>query len=1296
LATSATAQTTTTYEEQSKLIRAPRAFASIGTDLFGDRVNLSNGTLQFVQTDVSLPGNNALEVSIGRRFVTGSAIVGSRAFGLWDIDIPHLHGIFSHKDGWSASMSKEARCTDFGAPRPVLGSNNLSTWDAAEFWQGSFLYTPRGGDQQMLKRSSQFTRSPGNVTDYPVVTTNFWSISCLPSLANPTANGFTGEGFVAVSPDGISYRFDWMATYQARTLQKPYDSTSMAGSTGDTPGGTISPSSGDATSTDPLLSGATLEPAVASQALLVRDEVWIMPTLVTDRFGNWVRYTYDPANPGSLQRIESSDGRVLTLTYMTSGALNRIYTINHDTTSHGRRTWTYHYGSMDLDSVTLPDGSAWQFGNSDNINLAVAYGPKTCDDPNPIDKTPYRWSMTHPSGATGEFTVAGTVHGRSDVPRACDSGTQWVPSIPRYYYTKALTTKVISGPGLGTLTWNYDYGPVNASWAPCDTSCIHSKVVSVTDPAGKVTRHTFGIRYNVSDGRLEEVNEDNLRITSTNYQPFGAGPYPDYVGYDDDITSAGDGGINLRLAPVNKRVITQQGSTFTWTASAFDEFARPTKVNRYSSLNPGRIEQTEYSDNFPKWILGQVKKVTETNTLKVMQEKTFDPTLATVLSIRNFGKLQQSFTYYADGTIKTVADEKNPATTFSNYKRGIAQRIDYPDGSYETAVVNDLGKIASLTNEVNATHTFGYDVMGRLSSILYPTADTVAWNQTTLTFSPVASQEYDLVAGHWKQTVTTGTATEVSYLDALWRPVYVERYDSADIANTSRIVKHQYDFAGRTTFDSYPKRIGQSTTDGVHSEYDGLGRLKTRSSDSELGTLYEYSYYLDGFQKQVVDARGFYTYYAYQAFDQPVEDAITAISAPESVGVNITRDVFGKTKSITRSGAGLTLTRSYVYDNYERLCKTIEPETGATIQDYDLANNVSWRATGLSLLSTTTCDTTSAPTAKKTGFTYDSRNRLKDTAFGDGSAGIYRTYTLDGQPETISSNGTKWTYTYNKRRLLEGESLAYGSATYSIGRTYDANGSLSQLKYPVDNLMVAYNPNALGEPRQVGNYATGITYYPSGAIAGFTYGNGIVHTMSQNVRGLPEIAVDAGVLSEKYAYDKNANVASITDQIAPGTATRGMGYDGLNRLKTTTAANLWGTATYGYDTLDNLVSTSITGGPNARTSTHNIDRTTNRLASITGGPANFNFAYGYDAQGNITSRGAQTYQFDVANRMTAAPGRATYVYDGLGRRASVVGTDGVNRIQVYSQAGQLLYVAPSGGGGTKYIYLHNHQIAEVK
>lgn len=475
---------------------------------------------------------------------------------------------------------------------------------------------------------------------------------------------------------------------------------------------------------------------------------------------------------------------------------------------------------------------------------------------------------------------------------------------------------------------------------------------------------------------------------------------------------------------------------------------------------------------------------------------------------------------------------------------------------------------------------------------------------------------------------------------------------------------------------------------------DALGRPTGRATDSELGTLYDGYIYSNGFQKIFTDAKGNNTYYTFQVFDQPSEDAIATISMPEGVAVNINRDIFGKAQSITRSGAGLSLTRSYVYDGYERLCKTIEPETGATVQDYDAASNISWRATGLALPSASSCDIASVPTAKKTSFFYDSLNRLKDTSFGDGSPGINRTYTPDGLPDTVSSHVTRWTYRYNKRRLLEGENMWYAGSTYDVGRTYDVNGSPATLRYP-DNLTLAYNPNALGEPRQVGGYATGVTYHPNGAIAGFTYGNGIQRTMGQNLRGLPETAVDAGVLNDRYTYDKNANVEGITDQ-QQWLASRGMSYDGLNWLKTVTAPNLWGTATYGYDSLDNLVSTSITGGQNARNVAHNIDYSTNRLASITNGPVNFNFAYGYDGQGNITSRGGQTYQFDLANRMTAAPGRATYDYDGLGRRVSVVGTDGVNRLQFYSQAGQLLYVAQNGGVTTKYIYLHNHQIAEVK
>jgi RHS repeat-associated protein len=511
-----------------------------------------------------------------------------------------------------------------------------------------------------------------------------------------------------------------------------------------------------------------------------------------------------------------------------------------------------------------------------------------------------------------------------------------------------------------------------------------------------------------------------------------------------------------------------------------------------------------------------------------------------------------------------------------------------------------------------------------------------------------------------------------------------------------RIVKHQYDFNSRTTYESFPKRSYGEISDGVYHEYDALGRPTVTGTISELGTLYDgFDYGGGGFQKVYTDAKGNNSYYTYQAFDEPSDAAISTITAPEGVSVAIARDVFGKPTSITRSGAGVSATRSYVYDPNERLCKTIEPETGATVQTYDAANNVSWRAAGLSLPSTTSCDTASVLAAKKITYGYDTRNRLTSTSYGDGSPAITRTYTKDGLPDTITSNVSVWTNTYNKRRLNESETLAYGSTTYRIGRKYDANGSLSQLTYP-DNSTLDYNPNALGEPRQAGAYASAVAYHPNGAIKSFTYGNGIAHTMSQNVRGLPEWSEDVGILKDNYAYDKNANVASIGDW-REGISNRGLAYDGLNRLMQVNAPSLWGDAFYTYDAQDNLTSARVTAGGTARTTTHKINPATNLLDSITNSAgSSYNFVYGYDSQGNIIKRGAQSYAFDLANRMTGATGKATYAYDGLGHRISVVGTDGVNRVQVYSQGGQLLYVkATNTSTATKYVYLHNHVLAEV-
>jgi uncharacterized protein RhaS with RHS repeats len=107
---------------------------------------------------------------------------------------------------------------------------------------------------------------------------------------------------------------------------------------------------------------------------------------------------------------------------------------------------------------------------------------------------------------------------------------------------------------------------------------------------------------------------------------------------------------------------------------------------------------------------------------------------------------------------------------------------------------------------------------------------------------------------------------------------------------------------------------------------------------------------------------------------------------------------------------------------------------------------------------------------------------------------------------------------------------------FSLAYGYNANAHLSQLTYP-DNHVVSYAPDALGRATQVTGsgglgtaqtYASGITYYPGGAIAGFTYGNGVVHAMTQNARKLPGRSTDTlgafKVLDDTTVFDANGNV----------------------------------------------------------------------------------------------------------------------------------------------------------------------------
>ncbi len=1029
----AAASETSIYTEQGKLIRAPEAIGSMGPDLLGDKINFYTGKLEFTQTDVSLQGNNGLPVQVARRFSAAAREgYGGGIFEDWDLDIPNLHGVFAFP-GWSVASGQSVpsynRCSSYGPPPPYYYQG--AQWAPTEYWHGTFLHVPGGGDQELLRGSAT---KPNDGQVYPASTKSQWVVKCLPNVANDSV----GEGFLAIAPDGTQYKFDWIASRPYPQVNK----SSFLAVTAMAPRN-LEITMGIASSVTMFLG------ALVAQPFIARSEIFLFPTLVTDRFGNTVTYTYDPADPWKLLSIQSSDGRALTFTYVAN--THRVQSV-----TDGSRTWTYAYGpgtyhsQYALTSVTLPDASKWQFSLNALLDAKInSNGDGDCYTPSSYAPDTASGSITHPSGATGSFTVVATTHGRSYVQHQCqivDGGSGATANF--YAFSSAsfsITNKTISGPGLPTMSWTFDYSPFEFSYddSPCAAtqSCAETKVTTVTDPRNDVSRYTFGNRFQVNEGLLlkTELGVSGggalKTITVRNRPPLPAydtGPYPQAAGASQQ--TRGDGYMATLYTPEDQRIITQQGVDFKWEVAAgaagFDSLARPIRVTKSSSLGMSRTEQTVYVDNFSNYVLGQVQSMTDVGTGKMMVANTYDPVTANLLTASHFGKLDETNIWNADGTLATRKDGLNQTTTFSNYKRGIAQNATYADGTTESAVVNNIGLLDSVTDLVGKTTSYGYDAMGRLAQITRPAGDAVAWNTTSLVFEPVVAAEYGIPMGHWRQTVTTGNAKTIQYFDAFWRPLLTRPYDTASESSTARLTLRKFDFAGHTTFESYPQRSVAAVTDtpvGTTTVYDALGRATQKYSDSELGILTTAYNYLPNFQKQVVDPRGNASTTSYQAFDEPSEKAPLNITAPEGVTVAIARDIFGKAQSITRSGTYLggpiSATRSYVYDGYERLCKTIEPEVGATIQDYDAANNVLWRATGLGLTSTASCDTANAPASSKTTFTYDARNRLKNSIFADGSPSIMRTYTADGLPETVNSGGSAWTYTYNNRRLLKTESV---------------------------------------------------------------------------------------------------------------------------------------------------------------------------------------------------------------------------------------------------------------------------------
>ncbi|QQQ02975.1 RHS repeat domain-containing protein [Lysobacter enzymogenes] len=931
------------WDELGKRLQASQKVEPLGPNLAGDEVRLSNGALSFSVTDVSLPGNDKLPVALTRSFVVRDRkdVRNDGMLADWQIEAPNINGVFA--PDWVAATPANAfkRCSVGEDPSVP------SKYRVRDFWQGIQVDVPGGGELLSIAAGNTL---PADGRNYVWMAGNQVYLSCLDSIKNGS-----GEGFLAIAADGTRYWLDWMAQNSEGVTKKTIGYTVEG------------PISSKLDRRRNALYATRVEDRFGNYVEYTYANAWNQPAKLTaiqasDGRRLTLSYTGDfvsSVSDGTRSWTYAVGGigfkRSLVSVALPDGSgwqlgLGRLASAE----IHYPEP---QYESPPMNSEGFPVGEVILPTEIFRDCTEQYAGPYINGSAQPVQEL--TGTVQHPSGAVATFTVDLQRHGRSSVPLDCDGitsvganppywgyGNDPTDDTPRYpiaAFDFTLKKKTISGPGLETATWNYSYEPnisfvrypgttdaypvcpygsiTQCALPPCTSeSCARASVTTVTGPNGEWRRYSYGNTFRYNEGKLvkEEVGSDSAHILQTIVKRYDLSLVPQAypARYGRSTRFSEDGFQTEYHRPLVSTEINLQGASFSDRVDSFDYFARPLSVTKFSSLGYSRTETIDYYDDLAKWALGQVRTVTCAAPAacagQVMLHKEFDGAKALPVRFYSFGALQQSLTYNADGTIASVSDGRDSAAVdttalLTGWKRGYPQTIQYPDSTTKTASVDSRGWLTSTTDQNGYSTGYGYDAMGRVSSIAYPSGDTVTWTPKGAEFRALTgadSKPPGVLNGQWRESVVQGNYARQTYFDAMWRPVLTHEYDSNDKAATLRATSMAYDAQGRVVFQSYPSADAIPAASGTWTSYDVLGRITRTRQDSELGPLDTVREYLPGFQTKLTDPKGNATLTRYMAFGEPVFDWPVSIDQPEGVHTDIDRDVYGKPLKIVRSGAG--------------------------------------------------------------------------------------------------------------------------------------------------------------------------------------------------------------------------------------------------------------------------------------------------------------------------------------------------------------------------------------------------------
>jgi|GEM_PF-1350164 len=667
---------------------------------------------------------------------------------------------------------------------------------------------------------------------------------------------------------------------------------------------------------------------------------------------------------------------------------------------------------------------------------------------------------------------------------------------------------------------------------------------------------------------------------------------------------------------------------------------------------------------------------------------------------------------FANGLLSSRVDPLGLATGYSWDDLNRLTGISFPDGStisnrytrldlsaqkdrlgiWAGSFFDSMQRRLAFTNRNGGVTYFGYCPCGALESITDPLMNSTTLDRDyesrvkTVTFSDSGAHQivrnlvYDPVGRVTNVTESGGLNITYKYdwLDRITNVtssggnvLYAVTYDSN---NRPLSVKNAEGIGVTNTYDSLERITRQDWAEGISSQNHYSGVLLDYTTDG-LSRQTHYGYNEAGWIISLTDANGNTNGYTYN----PLGEILTLADGNAHTR-SWTHDIYGRNTSKTEANSVLVSTNGYNADGWLTARWTpakgltrytrdnngnltaIKYQQGTNTYSFDALNRIvsmndavgatafTYKNFGAFMGAISTEDgpwgsdtvthtftnflpaSVSMPGWSET-YGYDSLQRLTSVVSGAGTF----TYAYNGVGRQVSSLSLPGSsligYTYDNAGDLLATTLTHGGSTLDAATyVYDGNGNRTSVTR-ADNAYVNYGYDLIGQ-------LTGAVGHESGGATRHNENFGYGYDLAGNLLNRTN-----DVLTESFGIDSANELTTLFRTNVMTVA------GGLTNSPSSVAINSQSASIYGDSTFA-VPNVSLKNGDNTFTNVVTISGTPYTNKTTLDLPSSISFSY--DANGNLTSDGYKSYDYDCANQLTSVSvsgqWKEQFSYDGFGRR----------------------------------------------